>query len=563
MWLLVFICVLAISRAQDPRVNTTQGIIIGRRALDGDYLSFYGIHYAGDTSGANRFKAPSPAPKYPGDYHAIDTDVICAQPSYRGIIGVENCLMLNVLTKNLTTPKPVMVWIEGEDYESTSGTLYSFRHLVESGLVVVSMNYRLSIFGFLCLGVEEAPGNAGLKDVIQGLQWIRENIAGFGGDPNNVMLVGHGSAAAMVDLITLSPLSNDLVHKALVLSGSALAPWAVSFKPLESARYVGAKLEYTHKSRSELAKLLAGTDLNVLNGVLTDNDFYNASVLFAPCVEDVNLNPNETVLSDAPINILRSGKYSKIPYVAGYTDREGTVRAQQAVLNNWLSKMEMNFKDFIQTDLSFKNDSNKTAVAQEIREFYFAKKTINMDVIEDYLDYHGDVLILIPIMRGARERALTSPDNVRLFEYAYRGSHNSDWTYPTIPINGAKHGAILNYLFDFDLRIGDKTAQESITKRIVGLAFTGKPFPMDYNATTWDAITPYFMHMLYMSGSEVADKLTLYKEEMQGNLNQERTEFWSKIFDRHYEAPKPVSSAQTLIGFHVIVLVAQLMTKLL
>ncbi|CAG9564220.1 unnamed protein product [Danaus chrysippus] len=486
MWLLVFICVLAISRAQDPRVNTTQGIIVGRRVLDGDYLSFYGIHYAGDTSGANRFKAPTPAPKYPGDYHAIDTDVICAQPSYRGIIGVENCLMLNIFTKNLTNSKPVMVWIEGEDYET-----------------------------------------------------------------------------AMVDLITLSPLSNDLVHKALVLSGSALAPWAVSFNPIESAQYVGEKLEYTHKSRSELAKLLARTDLNVLNGVLTDNEFYNASLLFAPCVEDVNLNPNLTVLSDAPINILRSGKYSKIPYVAGYTDREGTIRAQQAVLNNWLSKMEMNFKDFIQADLSFKDDSNKTSVAQEIREFYFAKKTINMDVIEDYLDYHGDVLILIPVMRGARERALTSPDNVRLFEYAYRGSRNSDWMYPSIPINGAKHGAILNYLFNFDLKIGDKTAQESITKRIVGLAFTGKPFPMDYNSTTWDAITPQFMHMLYISGSEVANELILYKEEMQGNLNQERTEFWSKIFDRYYTTPKPVSSAHSLIGFYAIVFIAQFITKLL
>lgn len=90
----------------------------------------------------------------------------------------------------------------------------------------------MSIFGFLCLRVHDAPGNAGLKDIIQGLNWVKTNIANFGGDPNNVVLIGHDSGAALVDLITLSHRSENFIHKVIILNGSALAPWAVAYNPI-------------------------------------------------------------------------------------------------------------------------------------------------------------------------------------------------------------------------------------------------------------------------------------------------------------------------------------------
>lgn len=367
----------------------------------------------------------------------------------------------------------MIVWIEGEEYESIGKVLYPFKNVVNQDLLVVSINYRLSIFGFLCLGVTDAPGNAGLKDIIQGLKWIKENIAGFGGDPNNVVLLGHGSGAAMVDLITLSPMSQNLTHKAIVLSGSGLAPWAVSYDPVGYAQQVGLKLGYTDKSREDLAKKLVSTDINLLSNVLTDFEFFNASLLFAPCVENVNLNQTDTFLPDAPINILRSGKYSHIPYMAGFVDREGTVRAAQAAFYGWLDKMQSNFGDFIQIDLGFESEDNRTAVTRNIRQFYFAERTINMETIEDYLDYQGDTLILIPVIRGTKERAMTSTEKVWLFKFAFRGTQNSDWAYPQIPLNGVRHGSILNYLFNYDLRVSDSTAAFSVSQRIKGFAESG------------------------------------------------------------------------------------------
>lgn len=347
----------------------------------------------------------------------------------------------------------------------------SFRRFVLEGVVVVQINYRLSIFGFLCLGVADAPGNAGLKDVVLGLKWIQNNIAGFGGDPKNVALFGHGSAGAMVDLITMSPLATNLFHKAITQSGSALAPWAVSYDPIGAAQTIGAKLSYTDKSNEDLAKLLAGTDLAVLSATLTGFEYYNNTPLFAPCIENPNLNPNDTFLANAPINLLRNGNYSQVPYISGYTDKEGTIRAAQAALLGWLSKMQSDFQLFLPVDLDYGN--NVTLVERAVRDFYFSSRPVSIETIEDFLDYHGDTMILLSTIRNVFERALTSAAPVRLYEFAYKGTANSDWAYPTIPISGARHGSVLNYLLDFDLRVADDSARTRIFNRYIGFLRTG------------------------------------------------------------------------------------------
>lgn len=402
----------------------------------------------------------------------MNSGVICAQPSESGIIGQENCLTLNVFTPNVTTTgRPVVVWLEGEEY-TNGGTSRRFGPLVEQNVVVVQPNYRLSIFGFLCLGIAEAPGNAGLKDVIQALRWIRNNIVRFGGDPNNVILFGHGSGAAMVDLITLSPLANGLVHKAIAQSGSALAPWAVSYDPETSAHHFGARIGYAGRSNRQLATLLQTTSLEILNSAFNDIELLNNTALFAPCIENVNLNATDTFLLDAPINILRSGRYNtSIPYITGYTNREGTLRAGQAVTNNWLNRMQGNFTEFLPVDFDFGN--NLTINERLIRNFYFDDRVIDMSTIEDYLDYHGDTLILISVIRGARERAATSTSAVRLYEFANRGNLTADWLYPTIPVNGARHGIIINFLLNVGLGSTDQSVRLNLTNRFTSFFTTG------------------------------------------------------------------------------------------
>ncbi|XP_022128473.2 venom carboxylesterase-6 [Pieris rapae] len=564
----VFLSLLVFAYAQDNQanlsVNTTQGVVIGSRATDGNYYTFYGLHYGGNTAGENRFKAPTPPPTYPGEYYAIDNKVICAQPSPRGLIGVEDCLVLNVFTQNATGNRPVIVWLESEEYTTTRQELYSFNKLVEHDVVLVSISYRLSIFGFLCLGVPDAPGNAGIKDAIQALKWIQQNIAGFGGDPNNVAILAQGSGAAMAELITLSPLSQNLLHKVIAISGSALSPWAVAYEPVKYAKSLGEKLSYTDKSNAELAKLLASTDLSILTPALNDFEFFNNTPLFAPCIEEASLGAG-SVLTDSPINLIRNGNYNDVPYIAVFVDREGTLRAEQAAVNDWLGKMDKNFTDFIQVDLKFESESNKSAEAQKIRDFYFAQRVIAMDTIEDFLDYQGDTLVAVSVIRGVAERSKTSKSPVRLMEFAYRGTRNSDWSYPQIPLKGARHGSLLNYLFDFDLRPSDAAVQDAIIRRLVAFVKVGDPNPTNYvnPGIPWNTYTRESTIALRISGDDEILAGRSFQEEARVNIHQQRMDFWNSMYEKYYNPPQPTSSAEGLLCLSLLLTLSQILIKLL
>lgn len=557
LFLILCLCVPALAQ-NVLQVNTTEGVIEGSLLTDGSHYAFYGVPYAGSTSGENRFKGPTPPARYPGVFHAMDANVICAQPSSRGLIGVENCLTLNIFTRNTTTRNPVIVWLNAEEYTTTNTGLYSYKPFIEQGLLFVNMNFRLSVFGFLCLGVPEAPGNAGLKDIIQGLTWIKANIANFGGDPDNVILMGHGSAAALVDIITLSPRGRNLFHKAITLSGSALAPWAVAYDPIGYANILARRLSYTKKNGQELAKLLQNTDITLLISALDDFKFTNNTPLFAPCIENPIVSPNDTVLTEAPINILRAGNYSQVPYIAAYTTREGTMRAGEAITGQWLEKMQANFSDFLPVDLNVA--VNRTGVALNVSNFYFSGSPINMATIEDYLDYHGDTLVLVSVIKGAWERALTSSTEVRLLEFAYRGTYNSDWPYNQIPLTGVRHGGILNYLFDFDLRDGDRAVMASLITRFARFSLTGHPTQVGAsNIVEWLPITRNSFNYLVCTGRDgpIPNVTWIYEEEPRTNPHVTRMTFWNENYEKYYHAPTRVSSSEGLMALFSIVILSQ------
>lgn len=377
--------------------------------------------------------------------------------------------MLNVLTKNVTTTKPVLVVLNGEESNPTVSSQYSFKRLIEQDVVVVSLNYRLSIFGFLCLRTEQHPGNAGLKDIILGLQWIHRNIAVFGGDPNNVVLMGHGSAAAMAELISLTPQSENLIHKVIAFSGTALAPWAVSYDPIGAAVTINRQIGGGLQSIDDIAAFLSSRTLNEISDALNLFKYTNNTQMFAPCIEDTNLEG--ALLTNSPINLIREVfPYKDLPYLAGYVTREGTNRAADAIA--WVQQMQTNFYDFLPVDLDFGN--NDAERAESIRNFYFDSGPINMTSIEGYLSYHGDTMIVVPIIRALRERIQTSVRSVYLIEMGYIGTNNSDWRLDHIPLTGARHGSILNYIFDFDLTYYfDERIANSLVRRIAGFVHTG------------------------------------------------------------------------------------------
>lgn len=172
-------------------------------------------------------QAPQPVIPWSGIRKAIKHGPVCPQVDIfhnKFIPGEEDCLFLNVYSPDLTPkePLPVMVLIHGGGYKTGSGNVnhYGPDFLVQHGVIVVTLNYRLEALGFLCLDNEDVPGNAGLKDQVAVLRWVQKNIVNFVGDPNNVTVFGESAGSASIGYHLVSPMSKGLFKRAIFMSGT-------------------------------------------------------------------------------------------------------------------------------------------------------------------------------------------------------------------------------------------------------------------------------------------------------------------------------------------------------
>lgn len=212
-------------------VETEQGTAQGFQ--DGRAWAWLGLPYAAPPVGENRFRAPQPALRWTGTRDASRAGPAAHQPAGllmpRGALGScldEDCLFLNVWSPGVDgRRRPVMVWIHGGGFTSGSGALYQGGPLAVLGdIVVVTINYRIGVFGFVdfgtALGDDRAASNPGFRDVIAGLRWVQANIAGFGGNPDRVTVAGESAGSILVSLLLLADAARPLLHGAIMQSGT-------------------------------------------------------------------------------------------------------------------------------------------------------------------------------------------------------------------------------------------------------------------------------------------------------------------------------------------------------
>ena len=235
---LTILCAVAMSShaaSRPPTVRTSHGTVSGVALPGGDLTVFRGIRYAQPPTGALRWKPPVPAPDWTGVRAAEEFGPSCIQPDsgpaslYRDFPASmsEDCLFLNVWKPVHAARAPVMVWIHGGSLRSgnLASGLYDGSRLARQGVVVVTLNYRLGVLGYLAhpeLSAESphgVSGNYGLLDQIEALRWVRDNIARFGGDPANVTVFGESAGALSTIELMTSPLARGLFHKVIVQSG--------------------------------------------------------------------------------------------------------------------------------------------------------------------------------------------------------------------------------------------------------------------------------------------------------------------------------------------------------
>lgn len=332
-FMLAFGCSLAIA-ADGPTVSVTGGRIQGRLLPAPGGAAFQGIPFAAAPVGDLRWREPKPVKSWQGVRDASAYGAPCAQVAggwndKAAGLGSEDCLFLNVWNSEwpASTRKPVMVWIHGGANMGGSALgaggiepPFDGEPLARHGVVLVTLQYRLGVFGFMAhpeLTAESphhASGNYGLMDQIAALQWVRDNIAQFGGDPKNVTIFGQSAGALNVGLLMTSPLAKGLFHRAIEESGTVLIGGRATAK-LADVEQVGVKLA-TRMNAPPTGALPFMRALSTAD-VLKASPPYGGGGPLHP-EPDVD----GYVLPKSPAEVFNAGQEAPVPLMTGNTGRE-------------------------------------------------------------------------------------------------------------------------------------------------------------------------------------------------------------------------------------------------
>ncbi|KAJ8730691.1 hypothetical protein PYW08_002104 [Mythimna loreyi] len=514
----------AIFTSNSDTITLPQGTIKGSYDWFNNQRKFLGIPYASVT---DRFQEPGSPPVWNGTLIANRGNVMCNQYAkiLETTVGQEDCLVLNVYTPPSLEhePFPVMVFIHGGGFYSGSNTelIYNPKFLVKEKVIVVTVNYRLGAFGFLCLGLPEAPGNVGLKDQIAALKWVQNNIAYFGGDPNSVTLFGESAGAVSVHLLLLTDSANGLFHRVILQSGSVLMPHNFSYRPIKSASNVASRLGYNTSDPTELLKIFRNSTANDIvkasNADQSNNAF--APYFFTPCVES-NLTSQKPLITEQPTQLLHKLGLN-VSIIIGFNDREGIYWATHYV-SQTLDKLIAIFDSIIPNYLLFEDDNDKTTFIDDVVNFYFRNRTVTDGLIA----YFTDCLVAYPLLVSC-ESFLRIPTRAvynYYFKYdSFRNLNKFLTRLPTTP--GACHGDELLYIFQpvvlslLPPTSNDAAIINSMTTFWTNFAKTG--------ITTNSMVS-------WRYSAEQLEFLEIDKEiKMRTLPNEDRMNFWRETFKKY------------------------------
>uniref|UniRef100_A0A4W3I8D8 Neuroligin 3a n=1 Tax=Callorhinchus milii TaxID=7868 RepID=A0A4W3I8D8_CALMI len=353
-----------------PTVNTNYGKLRGIRVplpseILGPVDQYLGVPYAGAPIGEKRFQPPEPPSSWSGIRNVTHFSPVCPQ----NIHGMAPAIMLPIwftsrvileyfihftvkrISKECTRkpnkkicrkggantkkqsddlanndgdededirasgPKPVMVYIHGGSYMEGTGNMIDGSVLASYGnVIVITLNYRVGVLGFLSTGDQAAKGNYGLLDQIQALRWISDNIAFFGGDPMRITVFGSGIGGSCVSLLTLSHHSEGLFQRAIIQSGSALSSWAVNYQPAKYTRLLAEKVGCNMLDTLDMVDCLRQKTYREL----VEQDIKPAQyhVAFGPVIDG-------DVIPDDPEILMEQGEFLNYDIMLGVNQGEG------------------------------------------------------------------------------------------------------------------------------------------------------------------------------------------------------------------------------------------------
>ncbi len=311
------------------RVKTANGTLEAATAAGARVRMFKGIPFAEPPTGDLRWKPPQPVKSWKGVKQAAQFGPRCMQPSlysdmmFRSNGMSEDCLYLNVWTpaKKKNERLPVLVYFFGGGYQAGDGSEYRYdgESMAGKGIVAVTVNYRLGLFGFFShpeLATESphhASGNYGLMDQSEALRWVHKNIAAFGGDPNKVTIAGESAGSASVSAQMASPLSRDLIAGAIGESGALISP-TLPPRPASETEQDGVKF----------AMSTGAANLAAMRALPAEK-----LIELLPRTGGLRFRPNVDgyFLPKTPAAIFEAGEQAHVPLLAGWNSEEQNGRS--------------------------------------------------------------------------------------------------------------------------------------------------------------------------------------------------------------------------------------------
>lgn len=443
--------------------QTTLGIVRGQyntSIYDDTYYSFERIPFAQPPLGALRFKAPVAATPWKG---VLDCTQKAEKPMQKNprtneIEGNEDCLYLNIYAKKLKSdkPLPVMIFLFGGGFEKGDPTrdLHGPDYFMMKDVILVTIAYRLGPLGFLSLHdpAVGTPGNAGLKDQLLGLQWVKENIKNFNGDPNNITLFGESAGSASTHFMMLSPLAEGLFQKAILMSGTVLCPWAMS--PLKNlpqrlAQANGYTGDNNDRNVLEYLQQLPAADIIRPYLLTKEENMDDCLFTFGPVVEPY---ASETcIIPKQPTAMFAEAWGNDIPVIISGTSFEGLLMFARVHMAPFLlHELNENHQHMLPLELKQKHDLQKQReLAAKLRETHFAEKELQMEHLLNYCEYASYKVFWHPILRTikARLRHARAPTYLYRFDFDSPDFNHQRIGYCGKDIRGVSHVDDHSYLF--------------------------------------------------------------------------------------------------------------------
>lgn len=343
---LLLLCSAAAAALEGP-VQLESGLVETGPAASSGIKIYRGIPYAAPPTGALRWRAPQAVAPWQGVRDASLFGNVCIQPRGQGRNNIavmpgspamaEDCLYLNVWTgaERADERRPVMVWIYGGNFTEGAGSvpLYDGAVLARKGAVVVTFNYRLGPFGFFAhpalsqTNVNNASGNYGLMDMLAALRWVQNNIAAFGGNPDNVTVFGQSAGAMAIAALAASPQAEGLFQKAITQSGGWMGLGPARMRTKANAEEAGL---------TQAARINVATDIE-LRALSTED--------IARHFEGAGLIVDGYVLEQDASHVWASGRQIAVDVIAGSNEDEGSFIVNAPGASQWRRQLQNTWGD--------------------------------------------------------------------------------------------------------------------------------------------------------------------------------------------------------------------------